>query len=125
MREEIADGADQIARPPLLANSAVDPGDDGQVTDVDVADDGRAQRREGVESLGACPLPIRALQISSGDVVAARVASYRRDCTLRISVAKPGADDGDQLTLVLDLCALRWQDDGLAIGDDGRRRFEE
>ena len=81
---------DQLAGAALLARLAVDGAGDLQVGRVEaqagqVGLDPRADRAEGVEALGAGPLPVALLHVPLGDVVADRVAEDAGQGLLRRS----------------------------------------
>ena len=92
---------------------------------VEVGLDPGAERAEGVEALGAGPLPVLLLQVARGHVVGDRVAEDHVGGLLRRHVAADPADHHGELALVVDALRLRRVEDLVAGADHGGVGLEE
>src|SRR5688500_6646324 len=62
--DQCRDLVDHVCRGAVLDHLAVEAGADREVLDVEVGLDPGADRGEGVEALGPCPLAVAALQVA-------------------------------------------------------------
>ena len=93
---------DHLAGGGVLHQLVVHPAADRQgvwVAHLVGADQLRAQRREGVQALGPCPLAVAALQVTRGDVVHDRVAGDVLPGAALADVLAGAADHDHQLRL--------------------------
>src|SRR6478735_475304 len=101
--DDLGEREDHVADRALLAHFAVEAGrDDGVALDVELRLDRGAERARGVEALRAGPLPVGALPVPGGEVVAYRVAEDVVEGVLSRDVLRDAADDSGELALEAD-----------------------
>src|SRR5664279_3272921 len=125
---EYVEREEEVHRRPILPQLAIHAGLNAYaLPGIEVLRHHRADRTKGVESLGPSPLTIFFLEVARGHVIHARVAKDVRAHVLRFAQAVAAlADHDSELAFVVHaLRKLVGPADGVASGDDGRRRLEK
>ena len=103
MGDELGDRKDQFGCRSLLAYNVVDQARHCGARRIEFGLDPGAERAESVETLGARPLAIFALQVPCGHVVAAGVTKDNIQCLLHRHMPAAAANHDNQFPFMLNL----------------------